>query len=74
MLRDDLNEVRQVVARLFFADSADLQAGLLRSRLEARHELERLIAEDILQPITGRVRNRQFAAQAILDIVSDGLP
>jgi len=33
--------------------------------------VERLIAEGILQPVTGRVRNRQFIAQAVLDVAGD---
>jgi Fic family protein len=34
--------------------------------------VERLVAEGILHPVSGRVRNRQFAAQAILDIAGEG--
>jgi len=33
--------------------------------------VERLVAEGILHPVTGRVRNRQFVAQAILDVAGD---
>jgi Fic family protein len=39
----------------------------------ATQAVERLVAEGILQPVSGRVRNRQFMAQAILDIAGEGL-
>jgi Fic family protein len=39
----------------------------------ATQAVERLVAEGILQPTPGRVRNRQFVAQAILDIAGEGL-
>jgi Fic family protein len=35
--------------------------------------VERLIAEGILDPVPGRLRNRQYVARAILDIAGDGL-
>jgi Fic family protein len=50
------------------------QAGRILSvtHCSAAMAVERLVAEGILHPVSGRVRNRQFAAQAILDIAGEG--